>query len=93
MQTLASRLYTAQIATIVWAAESDGLLEVDRRNIVVGIALRKSDGGDGGGLSQEDREVFIGVMNMLRELLGQKLKSQRLDSWSCLGRVYLSAAN
>jgi len=70
MQTLHS-LYAAQIATIVWTAESDGLLEVDRRNIVVGIALRKSDGGDGGGISPEDREVFVGVMDMLRELLAR----------------------
>jgi proteasome assembly chaperone 3 len=70
MQTLHS-LYAAQIATIVWAAESDGLLEVDRRNVVVGIALRKLDGDDGGGLSQQDRDIFLEVMDMLRELLAQ----------------------
>src|SRR5882672_11438681 len=63
MQTLHS-LYTAQIATIVWTAESDGPLEVDRRNVVVGIALRKSDGAGDGGLSLQEREVFKGVMDM-----------------------------
>lgn len=70
MQTLHS-LYAAQIATIVWAAESDGLLEVDRRNVVVGIALRKLNGDDGGGLNQQDRDIFLEVMDMLRELLAQ----------------------
>lgn len=70
MQTLHS-LYAAQIATLIWAAESDGVLEVDRRNVVVGIALRKSDGGDGEGLSQQDRVIFLEVMDMLRELLAQ----------------------
>jgi len=69
MQTLHS-LYAAQIATIVWTAESEGPLEVVRRNMVVGIALRKSDGtSDGNGLSQQEREVFVGVMNMLRDAL------------------------
>jgi len=68
MQTLHS-LYAAQIATIVWTAGSDGPLEVDRRNVVVGIALRKSDGADGDGLSQQEKEVFVGVMDMLRDSL------------------------
>jgi proteasome assembly chaperone 3 len=68
MQTLHS-LYTAQVATIVWTAESNGPLEVDRRNVVVGIALRKSDCMDGGGLSQQERDVFVGVMDMLRDSL------------------------
>ena len=68
MQTLHS-LYTAQVATIVWTAESNGPLEVDRRNVVVGIALRKSDGMDGGGLSQQERDVFVGVMDMLQDSL------------------------
>jgi len=65
MQTLHS-LYASQIATIVWTAESEGSLEVHRRDVVVGIALRKSDGGDG------ERKVFVGIMALLRDLLAQK---------------------
>jgi hypothetical protein len=68
MHTLHS-LYAAQIATILWTAEFDGPLEVDRRNVVVGIALRKSDGAGSDELSQEEREVFRGVMDMLRDSL------------------------
>lgn len=70
MQTLHS-LYAAQIATIVWATESDGLLEVNRRNVVVGLAFRRSDGGDDGELSQKSRETFLEVMDMLRESLAE----------------------
>jgi proteasome assembly chaperone 3 len=68
MQTLHS-LYAAQIAMIIWTAESDGPLEVDRRNVVVGIALQTSDGAGSDDLSQEEREVFMGVMDMLRDSL------------------------
>lgn len=68
MQTLHS-LYAAQIATIVWTAEAEGALEVDRRNVVVGIALRKSEGDDNDGLSEQERNLFVGVMEMLRDSL------------------------
>ena len=68
MQTLHS-LYAAQIATIIWTAESEGTLEVDRRNVIVGIALRKSEGGDNDGLSEQERNLFAGVMEMLRDCL------------------------
>lgn len=68
MQTLHS-LYAAQIATIVWTAESDGGLEGERRNVVVGIALKKSDEGDDEGLSERERNLFVGVMEMLRDSL------------------------
>lgn len=68
IQTLHS-LYTAQIATIIWTAESAGAMEIDRRNVVVGIALRKSDGDADEGLSEKERMVFLDVMDMLRELL------------------------
>lgn len=68
MQTLHS-LYAAQIATIIWTAESEGVLEVDRRNVIVGIALQKSEGGDSDGLSEQERNLFVGVMEMLRDSL------------------------
>jgi hypothetical protein len=68
MQTLQS-LYTAQIATIVWIAESDNPLEVVRRNVIVGIALRKSDCDDVDKSSQYEKEMFRGVMKMLQHSL------------------------
>ncbi|KII88402.1 hypothetical protein PLICRDRAFT_175996 [Plicaturopsis crispa FD-325 SS-3] len=70
MQTLHS-LYASQIATIVWTAESQGPLEVDRKAVVVGVALRKSEGDESGGLSESERDVFLGVMSMLNELLSR----------------------
>lgn len=72
MQTLHA-LYASQIATIVWAVDSEGPLEIDRRNVVVGIALRKSGAApEDEGLSQQEREVFVGVMKMLGDLLVDK---------------------
>jgi len=71
MQTLYS-LYASQIATIVWTAESEGPLEVHRRGVVVGLALRKLDSNDGQQLTEGERRVFVGVMGMLRDLLAQK---------------------
>ncbi|KAF7969888.1 hypothetical protein HWV62_25613 [Athelia sp. TMB] len=68
MQTLHS-LYAAQAATIAWTADSASSMEVDRRDVIVGIALRKSDGGADEGLNEMERALFLGVMDMLRELL------------------------
>ncbi|KAJ6630881.1 hypothetical protein B0H10DRAFT_1983591 [Mycena sp. CBHHK59/15] len=59
VQTLHS-LYAAQIATIVWTAGSNSSLEVSRKSVIVGIALRKSDGNDGTGLTGNERSVFAG---------------------------------
>jgi proteasome assembly chaperone 3 len=63
-------LYASQIATIIWASESQNPLEVNRRSVVVGIALQKVD-GDGVGLNDHQREVFLQVMNMVRDILAQ----------------------
>ncbi|KAG2349786.1 hypothetical protein BDR05DRAFT_986195 [Suillus weaverae] len=52
LQTLHS-LYAAQIATIIWVKEAKKMA-VDRRSIIIGIALRKE--GD-------ERKTFHGVMN------------------------------
>ncbi|KAJ7097821.1 hypothetical protein B0H15DRAFT_822845 [Mycena belliarum] len=62
-------LYAAQIATIIWAAGSSNPLEVSRTGVVVGIALRKSDGDDDTNLSESERSVFTGVMTMVLELV------------------------
>ncbi|KAF8212154.1 hypothetical protein K438DRAFT_1915897 [Mycena galopus ATCC 62051] len=62
-------LYASQIATLIWTAGSSNPLEVSRKPVVVGIALRKSDGTDGEGLTGNERSVFVGVMSMVQELL------------------------
>ena len=53
------RLYASQIATLLW---THGLPE-DRRNVVLGIALRRAEKDQG------ERETFMGVMRMILELL------------------------
>ncbi|KAF7799637.1 hypothetical protein EIP86_010875 [Pleurotus ostreatoroseus] len=74
LQTLHS-LYASQVATIVWTAETDGLMQADRRPIIVGIALRKSsDVTTVEGLSEQERAVFFGVMKTVQELLAQRSK-------------------
>jgi proteasome assembly chaperone 3 len=69
MHTLYS-LYASQIATIIWTMESEGPLEVSRRSVVVGLALRKSDETSlsSMGLTERERSIFQGVMTMLYEL-------------------------
>lgn len=72
IQTLHS-LYTSQIATLVWTMEGADLLEVDRRPVVVGLALAKTAGpANSSELTPQDRKVFYGVMEMVRELLARK---------------------
>ncbi|KAH7922097.1 hypothetical protein BV22DRAFT_1106803 [Leucogyrophana mollusca] len=71
MQTLHS-LYAAQAATLIWIAESEKYLGSDRRSVIVGIALRKSEGESSGGLSEHDRIVFRGVMDLLQSALAQE---------------------
>jgi len=66
MQVLHS-LYASQIATIIWTLESEGIMEASRRSVVVGIALSKSTQSDGN-LTEAERETFLQVMSMLREL-------------------------
>ncbi|KAF7363510.1 hypothetical protein MSAN_01007300 [Mycena sanguinolenta] len=69
LQTL-HLLYASQIATLVWTAGLSNPLEVSRKPIIIGIALRKSDSADNGGLTEKERSVFAGVMAMVQELLG-----------------------
>ncbi|KAG8948897.1 hypothetical protein FRC04_009236 [Tulasnella sp. 424] len=83
MQTVYN-LYASQIAAILWAHEGgDGS---SRRPVVVGLALKRSktavdsalvadSGGDeetggAGEASEEDRELFRNVMEMIKEVLG-----------------------
>ncbi|KAK7020550.1 hypothetical protein R3P38DRAFT_2970120 [Favolaschia claudopus] len=62
-------LYASQIATLLWTAGSSNPLEVTRRPIIIGVALRKSPATDDEGLSEHERSVFGGVMSMVQELL------------------------
>ncbi|KAG0707667.1 hypothetical protein DFH29DRAFT_592474 [Suillus ampliporus] len=70
LQTLHS-LYAAQIATIIWVEEGKRSLAVDRRSVVVGIALRKARVMEGDGLDVGERKTFHGVMNHLYRLVNE----------------------
>jgi proteasome assembly chaperone 3 len=71
-QTL-HELYAAQIATIIWNVESEGPLNVARRDVLVGISLKKTVMADVDGsatyLNEVERKVFREVMGMLYEVL------------------------
>ena len=56
---------------MTWAAEEgESSLELDRRPVIVGVALRPSaDVGRDEELSELERNTFHGVMGMIRELL------------------------
>ncbi|EKM55337.1 uncharacterized protein PHACADRAFT_255891 [Phanerochaete carnosa HHB-10118-sp] len=69
LQTLHS-LYAAQVATLVWTSNAEGMMGGDRRAVIVGIALRPLPGaGDEGSPSERERQVFHGVMAAVRSLL------------------------
>ncbi|KAJ3758439.1 hypothetical protein EV360DRAFT_43916 [Lentinula raphanica] len=62
-------LYASQIATIVWLAQSENPLPMVRKNIIVGIALRKSGKVGDVNLTETERRTFYGAMSALQELL------------------------
>ncbi|KAJ7774919.1 hypothetical protein B0H16DRAFT_1408037 [Mycena metata] len=68
LQTLHS-LYAAQIATILWTTGSTNPLQVSRKPVIVGIALRKSEAQNDEGLTENERSVFVGVMSMVFQLV------------------------
>uniref|UniRef100_A0A0W0FLK6 Proteasome assembly chaperone 3 n=1 Tax=Moniliophthora roreri TaxID=221103 RepID=A0A0W0FLK6_MONRR len=63
-------LYASQIASILWYLEADGpVSQRTRRNVVVGIALRKSESVvNSTGPSGIERNLFTAVMVMVEEL-------------------------
>ena len=65
MQILHS-LYAAQIATIIWTEEAK--IGLDRKSIVVGLALLKVD-GEADEVELLEKELFRGVMNMIYDLV------------------------
>ena len=59
-------LYASQIATTVWTSNAEDAIGGERRNVMVGLALKKKV--DSGGLEGE-REIYMQVMEMVMELL------------------------
>ncbi|KAJ3787779.1 hypothetical protein GGU10DRAFT_385499 [Lentinula aff. detonsa] len=68
MQTL-HNLYASQIATIVWLAQSENPLQMIRKKVVVGIALRRSSELEEPDLTETERQSFYGAMSAMQELL------------------------
>ncbi|KAJ8078902.1 hypothetical protein PM082_013186 [Marasmius tenuissimus] len=64
-------LYASQIAAIIWnTIPDDPGAQIPRKNVVVGIALRKTEAnGDSSSPTEGERETFAGVMNTVQELL------------------------
>lgn len=91
MQTLHA-LYASQIATLVWIAEAEEALEAERRGVVVGLALRKSEATTGSTLSEHERRVFHGVMEIVRELLQSTTTHSHSFSTSALIAVRTSVS-
>lgn len=72
LQTLYS-LYAAQVATLVWMSGADGSIGDNRRAVILGIALKSMGGAESGGsVSEQERQVFLGVMRTIRDLLAGK---------------------
>ena len=77
MQTLYS-LYAAQLATIAWIQEGKNSPDVERRNIIVGLGLRKSENA-GGDREEHEKNVFEEVMNMLYRLLLDDVEDRSIE--------------
>ncbi|KAI0082626.1 hypothetical protein K474DRAFT_1654739 [Panus rudis PR-1116 ss-1] len=71
LRTLQS-LYVSQAATLVWAEEAVGALEMDRKPVVVGVALQRTSGPEEEALTGKERDTFHGFMEMVREVLAKK---------------------
>ncbi|EJD03995.1 uncharacterized protein FOMMEDRAFT_155118 [Fomitiporia mediterranea MF3/22] len=66
-------LYATHIATLVWTMNSTDKAadNGDRRNIIVGLALKKQvdDRGDSAVLSEREQAIFRGVIKTIVELV------------------------
>lgn len=66
-------LYASQAASLVWASDTSGLLEVERKDVVVGVALHRHVGTTfEGSPTEHEREVFHGVMAMVKEVVSRE---------------------
>lgn len=45
------------------------MIDERRRSVIVGLALKKSEGEEDQGLSEAERETFHQVMGMVRDLV------------------------
>ncbi|KAF9500418.1 hypothetical protein BDN71DRAFT_1440468 [Pleurotus eryngii] len=70
MHTLNS-LYASQIATLVWLAEEEALRPI-RRNVVVGLALRRTDSETIPALVDVEKRTFIQIMGVVGEALASQ---------------------
>lgn len=70
MHTLNS-LYASQIATLVWLAEEEALRPT-RRNVVVGLALRRTDSETMPALVDVEKRTFVQIMGAVREALASQ---------------------
>lgn len=63
-----TNIYVSQVATLVWSGSPSNLLPV-----VVGVALGKKlhPQEDDTGMAEGEREIFIGIMEMVRDCLSQ----------------------
>jgi proteasome assembly chaperone 3 len=62
-------LYTAQIASLIWATKSEKLFGNTRPSVIVGLALKKPAKPSDEGSELKETEIFLAVMNMVMELL------------------------
>jgi len=68
LQTLHS-LYVTQIATLVWISEPETTTGSGKKGVVVGLALKEQEVGEE--LSENERDVFHGIMSLVRDMLKQ----------------------
>ncbi|KAJ4487873.1 hypothetical protein J3R30DRAFT_3432043 [Lentinula aciculospora] len=68
IQTLYN-LYASQIATIVWLSESENPLQVARKRVIVGIALRGSNAAGESDLTEIEKQTFYGNMSAIQGML------------------------
>lgn len=63
-------LYASQIAAMIWTNDSEDAIGGERRNVIVGLALKKVQ--NEGVPAEDDREIYAEVVEMVMELLETK---------------------
>ena len=54
----------------MWISEPESATGSGRKGVVVGLALKKQDVGEG--LSENERSVFHGIMSLVQDMLKQQ---------------------
>ncbi|EIW85125.1 hypothetical protein CONPUDRAFT_49077 [Coniophora puteana RWD-64-598 SS2] len=73
LQTLHA-LYVSHVATLVWMVEVTGALSSNRRSVIVGVALQPQANPSENGLSSQERETFLGIMDLFQTTLSSTLQ-------------------